>query len=261
MPRLHVYLAIVVIALSAPQANAAIYFQGFETDAAGWFDFGGTITRVPSGTGGVTSAAGAFHGVVTTGAGTGDGAYTNFGGYSSVWPGGIRQSLDVYIDPAVGAIGDGWFLDNAVNDNTGVWEEAGGVGAEKTASGTWSIGADADGGGYLGGGIDITKAGWYTIVSDWAANGDGLTVDRNTFIYDSGGALLYSDFNPAQVSLANIGGWRYGWLARSTGNGLEIPIDNSQLDVVPEPATLAVWSLLGLTAVGAGCWRRHRRSR
>ncbi len=35
-------------------------------------------------------------------------------------------------------------------------------------------------------------------------------------------------------------------------------VANVSLAAVPEPATLAIWSLLGLTAVGFGLWRRRR---
>jgi len=200
------------------------------------------------------------------GPGYGDGAYTTFGGYSSTWPGGyILQSLDIYVDPANGTIGDGWFLDNAVSDTSGVWIEAGGVGAELTASG-WAIAADGDGGGYPGGGITITTAQWLTIVSEWLEN--GLYVDRNTYIYDSNGVLLYSSLNPNQVLLADIGGWNYGWLAFASGNSLTLPIDNSTLTIysppppppapVPEPGSMLAWSMGLLAMAGAVRIRRRR---
>jgi hypothetical protein len=217
---------------------SADYFQGFETNTDGWIEWGGTVTQVASGTNGVPSASGGYHAEVAVGPGTGDGAFTRFGGYSSVWPGMIIQSLDIYIDPAAGAVGDGWFLDNAVNDNTGTWTEAGGVGALKATDGFWWVAADADGGGYPGPasggvGLQITAAGWYTIVSEWVENGDGLTVDRDTYIYDSGGLLLYSNLNPQNENLATIGGHRYGWLAGNAPTSMVLAIDNSRL-FIPE---------------------------
>ncbi|MHC4219803.1 MAG: hypothetical protein ACYSU7_15285 [Planctomycetota bacterium] len=196
-------------ALATAGTATADYFQGFELDTDGWIDFGGTTTRVASGTNGITSATGGYHAEVVVGPGTGDGAFTRFGGYSSVWPGHIFQLLDVYIDPAADSIGDGWFLDNAVNNNAGSWTEAGGVGALKATDGFWWVAADADGGAYPGPasggvGLKITAAGWYTIVSEWNANGDALTVDRNTFIYDSGGTLLYSNYNLQLESIPQL---------------------------------------------------------
>jgi hypothetical protein len=252
-----------------------IFFQGFEVDTSDWFDTGGTITQVGSGGGtlGVASASGSGHAEVDLGTGAGAGAFTRFGEYRYQWPGYILQSLDVYIDPAAGVDGDGWFLDNAVNDNLndndGIssdpsdWREAGGVGAEKIA-GSWFIGADADGASYQGGGIEITTAGWYTIESEWAANPDGLTVDRNTYIRDDGGSLLYSDLNPMQIPLAGaypMGGNRYGWIAQAyAGNDpFTLAIDNSRLDVaatVPEPGTLLLAGLGLLTGL-ALCRRRR----
>ncbi|MHC5007874.1 MAG: hypothetical protein ACYTGF_11005 [Planctomycetota bacterium] len=234
----HIVTIAITAALATAGSASADYFQGFELDTDGWFDFGGTATRVASGTNGITSATGNYHAEVVVGPGTGDGAFTRFGGYSSVWPGHIFQLLDVYIDPAAGSIGDGWFLDNAVNDNAGSWTEAGGVGALKATDGFWWVAADADGGAYPGPpsggvGLKITSAGWYTIVSEWNANPDGLTVDRNTFIYDSGGTLLYSNYNLQLESILNYGGHRYGWLAGNAPTSMTLAIDNSRL-LIPE---------------------------
>ncbi len=184
--------------------------------------------------------------LIPTAGGTGTGAFTSFGGYTNVWPGYIRQSLDVYIDPDAGSVGDGWFLDNAVSSPGGSWREAGGVGAVKKDAGDgvcsgpsgWAIAADGDGGGYttvFDIGVCITEAGWYTIVSEWveSAGYTGATtdtIDRNTFIYDSGGNLIYNSFHLGQQLLANVGGWRYGWIAKnSASRNIRLAIDNSVL--------------------------------
>jgi hypothetical protein len=182
------------------------------------------------------------------------GASTRFGGYSSVWPGGFSQSLDIYIDPSQGNIGDGWFLDNALYSNTGSWLEAGGVGAEKTAAGTWSLAADWDGASYPGGGIDVTTAGWYTIMSEWTE--EGTKVGRNTYVYDSLGTEIYSaTLQSGQQDIANAGGWGYGWVGRSTAPaGFTLAIDNSSLTTVPEPG---VATLFGLGIAGLA-WRSRR---
>lgn len=246
----------------AGAAHAQQFLQDFEINADDWFAVApGSIGQVPSdaGTLGVTSAGGsAGHGEIFMPAsgGTGSGAFTRFGGYSGTWPGFIRQKLDIYIDPAAGSEGDGWFLDNAVTcselarttkvatlpncDPAGGsgplgWLEAGGVGAEKTGAAEWSIAADADGGAYPGGGIQITTPGWYTVVSHWgetASNTGAATdeIDRNTFIYDSSGTLIYSNLNPNQHLLEDAGGWRYGWMGKNTlAADTTVAVDNSTL--------------------------------
>lgn len=259
--------ALVLMLGMTPAASATTVFdQGFETDTAGWLGDGnpatwpwGTITRVASGGGtlGVTSASGSFHAEVETSSVGGSGASTRFGGYSSVWPGGFSQSLDIYIDPSQGVVGDGWFLDNALYSNTGSWLEAGGVGAEKTAAGVWSLAADWDGASYPGGGIDISVAGWYTIVSEWTE--EGTKVGRNTYIYDSGGTEIYSaTLQSGQQDLADAGGWGYGWVGRSSAPaGFTLAIDNSLLTTVPEPGTAM---LIGMGLAGLGVVRRRARS-
>jgi hypothetical protein len=258
---LAVAAAAALLSAGADARAATIFSQDFETNSAGWFgaSAGGSIARVPSGGGvlGVTSADGSFHGEVTTGAANGSGSFTNFGGYSTVWPvGGFTQSLDIYIDPAAGGIGDRWFLDNAIQQDTGGWLEAGGVGAEKTGAAEWSLVADYDGAGYPGGGIQITTAGWYTIESEWVEI--GFEVQRKTRIYNSIGGLLYDDTSlPPFQDLADVGGWMYGWVGLSSGsasNGFTLAIDNSGLTAVPEPGTLM---LLGLGLAGVAAHRRR----
>src|SRR6266498_1205157 len=67
----------------------AAFFQGFETDTAGWFG----AVRVSTGTHLVPSKAGTFH------AEDGGGAFTRWGGYSQTFPtGGYTTSIDIYLD-------------------------------------------------------------------------------------------------------------------------------------------------------------------
>src|SRR6476659_5708635 len=94
--------ASIVLILAAIPALAAIhYFQGFETDT---FDWSG-VTRVATGTNGVPSAAGAFHGeaAFTAAPGATD-DFTRFGGYESTFPAnGYTTSVDVYLNLAAGS--------------------------------------------------------------------------------------------------------------------------------------------------------------
>src|SRR5438045_7890267 len=114
--------AAVTIALPAAVSSAAAppgsYFNGFEQNTAGWFNFsGGTVKRVPSGyigsgsASGVPSAEGDYHARLgldpspdscVSGAGVQPiyyGPYTNWGGYSAIFPtGGYTTRLDIYLD-------------------------------------------------------------------------------------------------------------------------------------------------------------------
>ena len=55
--RTKAYLLAAGLILGAASPAVATFSQGFETDTAGWFN----VTRVPSGTHGVPSAAGTHH--------------------------------------------------------------------------------------------------------------------------------------------------------------------------------------------------------
>src|SRR5206468_5222849 len=82
--------------LGATSPAFATFFQGFETDTAGWFG----VTRVPTLTNGVPSKTGGFH---AEDAGdppnTSGNAFTRWGGYSATFPvGGYTTSVDVYLD-------------------------------------------------------------------------------------------------------------------------------------------------------------------
>ena len=71
------------------------------------------VTRVTSGTGGITSKSGAAHAVLDSTASPSTGAYTWLGGPRSEFDGGYTVSLDVYMDltdPAVTADTYGWDL-------------------------------------------------------------------------------------------------------------------------------------------------------
>jgi hypothetical protein len=78
--------------LGAAGPASATFFQGFETNTAGWSG----ATRVPSITHGVPSKAGAFHAEDDNGNGF---TFTFWGGDSATFPpGGYTTSVDLYLD-------------------------------------------------------------------------------------------------------------------------------------------------------------------
>ncbi|MCA8967463.1 MAG: hypothetical protein KDC48_21455, partial [Planctomycetes bacterium] len=110
--------------VSTGAVGAQIYFNGFETDIAGWDAFGGAFnaTRVASGTAGITSADGAFHGQSSGGVPNASGSATNWGGYNFGAGGGVptlfqeyTTSLDVFLD-----VDGGWANDTRFDYSSAV---------------------------------------------------------------------------------------------------------------------------------------------
>ncbi len=100
----------------------------------------------------------------------------------------------------------------------------------------------------------VAGSGLYNLVDTYAeldsAYGTAFELLRSITVYE--GATLSS---PATSSR----GYRYSSTGVTGGAIAEqMNYDSGPLSVVPEPATLAIWSLLGLTAVGFGLWRRNR---
>ncbi|HMJ08678.1 MAG TPA: hypothetical protein VK468_06715, partial [Pyrinomonadaceae bacterium] len=97
----------------ASNLNYAVqYSQGFETDGI-WAPTS-TVIRVASGTNGVASKNGGFHGEVGTN-------NTQWGGYNSVFPTlGYVTSVDVYLNIAGGYANDTRFdFTSAINNSAG----------------------------------------------------------------------------------------------------------------------------------------------
>src|SRR6476661_2900578 len=146
MLKLRMLVIAVVFLLALPVVASADappgpYFNGFETNTAGWFNFSGaTITRVPSGdtsatyASGATAASGSYYARLgqdpnpdscTFGGGTAPiyyGPYTNWGGYSSLFPpGGYSTGVDIYLDVAYALAHPDTRFDwsSAINDPSG----------------------------------------------------------------------------------------------------------------------------------------------
>jgi len=87
---------------------------------------------------------------------------------------------------------------------------------------------------------------WYTL---------GISLVGSDFVYTVGDQSLTLDANGSE-SIGNV-----ILQGHNTTDGVNYDIywDNLQTAAVPEPGSIAVWSLLGLT-VGGASWRRRKRS-
>lgn len=244
---------------------ATIYDQGFETDTFSWS--AGT-TRVASGTGGVTSSSGSFHGIAPAGAVTQFGGY-NFGaGNNNGVPFvGYTTSIDIYLDPAVPTVNDSRFDYSVASSNTsgahrrdfvitgGFYNSTGAPGtgnrfvfsASNTVPG-WPGNPGRDP-------VVVTDAGWYTVTHEFRDNGSGvLEVEVSLLKPNNTVANTWLLSDPTDVINSTVGGSRYGYFATNALGSF--PIDNVSLVTVPEPASLGLLGVAGTALLG-----RRRRSR
>lgn len=199
--------------------TAQVWIQGFEQDTVGWSTDGSTIARVPSGTNGVLSKTGSFHAEVKAG------AFTRWGGYSSVFPpAGYVTSLDIYLNLGAGYPNDTRFdFTSAINRpdgnhlrdfifNAGFYDDT-----DSTGSGPrFVVSASNNVPGWPKNPgrspFTISNSGWYTFLHRFYNNGSGvLAVDLS--IVDSGGIVLktWTLSDPTDIIGATVGGNRYGW--------------------------------------------------
>jgi hypothetical protein len=243
MRKITVLVASIVLIGTIPALAATYYFQGFETDTYDW----SAVTRVPSGTSGVTSAAGDFH------AETGS-AFTRFGGYETTFPtGGYTTSVDVYLNVTAGAANDTRFdWSSAINTpagthrrdfvfNVGFYNDSDFTGSVNRFVITASNNATRSGAFPRNPARDplaITETGWYTFEHHFENNGSGVLTVTMT-ISDADGAVLntWTLSDPTDVIGTTVGGHRYGWFVIQ-----EFPflaIDNVSLLSVNEATTVA----------------------
>jgi hypothetical protein len=258
MPKIAAVLTLAATFVAAPFALADAppgpYFNGFETDTAGWFNFSGaTITRVPSGSSGAyangaVAASGGYYARLgidpspdscTFGGGTAPiyyGPYTNWGGYSSIFPpGGYSTGVDIYLDvPYAQAHLDTRFdWDSAISDTSGGFRR----------DFVFNVGTDALGFVISGGNnatrcganpadpghapIHVALSGWYTFKHTFSGvTGGPLTVTLEVMPAGTNvpiGTWVRSD--PSDIIGSTVGGNRYGWFVQNEFDGLAI--DNS----------------------------------
>jgi hypothetical protein len=260
MKRLALLLMLVaglaVTASTALASTPAPFFNGFETDTAGWNVFGGQYdaVRVPSGTDGVTSATGSFHAEALQCDldSCGGSAATNWGGYSDTFPAdGYTTSVDVYLNVGGGYANDTRFdWDSSISDtsgnflrdfifNCGYYDNS-----DATGSGPRFVCSASNNGGRGSSypenpGRDpfsITSTGWYTFQHHFYDSGGGVLA-ADLSILDSSANVLHTWTlsDPTDIIGSTVGGNHYGWF-----DSVEFPFlafDNSSLSVPIGPPT------------------------
>jgi hypothetical protein len=217
---------IVLILAAIPVLAATHYFQGFETDT---FDWTG-VTRVASGTVGITSAAGAFHAQADFAVApntTSD--VTHFGGNESTFPaGGYTTSMDVYLDMLAGNPNDTRFdWSSAINMpdgtfrrdfvfNAGFYNDSDVTGTGPRFVISASNNATRSGAFPKNPGrspFAITTTGWYTFEHHFYNIGSGvLAVDLRITALDGTPLHTWTLSDPTDIIGSTVGGHRYGWL-------------------------------------------------
>ena len=258
--------AVPAAALAA--APPAPYFNGFENagdaitgvtaDTQAMFD----VTRVASGTAGITSSTGSFHATAAANAYLGPlDQFTRFGGYSSTFPvGGYKTSINVYLDMSQASGTNDLRFDwsSAINAPTGLHRRdfIFSVGTSTTA-GQFVMSASNNAPGYPGNPdrdpFTVTTSGWYTFQHSFHDNGAGvLAVDMT--VSPLGGAALHTWTlsDPTDIIGTTVGGNRYGWLVYTDFPTLAL--DNiTRSNVIPVcTATGLVRDSIDLTAAQIG---------
>lgn len=232
-----------------PASFGTTWFQGFEVDAIDW-----TLTsRVPSGSNGVTSSSGAFHGEATSG------AFTRFNAYSAVWPGDYSTEIDIYLDPAW-AVGQGFDYSVATSGITNSHRRDFIFHVGVTSPGGLRVNADNNsyGGGVpnafilnSAGSAEITAAGWYKFQHVFYDDAGVLAVDLR--VLDGSGTEIFSTTrkDPTDLIGVTVGGNRYGWFVFSTRT---LAIDNHRrATAAPQsPSTLDLTVTPSSSVFGTG---------
>jgi len=247
-------MATLAVAWVAADAPPGPYFNGFETDTAGWFNFSGaTITRVPSGSvstyaNGVAAATGNYYARLgkdpspdscTFGGGTAPiyyGPYTKWGGYSAIFPpGGYQTGVDIYLDVTYAQSHPDTRFDwsSAISDASGGFRRdfVFNVGTDPLGfvisggNNATRCGANPADPGHTP--IHIAVSGWYTFKHTFTGVPDGPLV-ATLQVMPSGtnvplGTWVRSD--PSDIIGVTVGGNRYGWFVQNEFDGLAI--DNS----------------------------------
>lgn len=261
------------LSLSTPGLGSTLYSNGFEANTTDWTN----TTRVASGTNGVPSADGSFHGEITLNGFTRWSAYnTSTGGLNGPFQ-PYTTSLDIYLNVSGGASNDSRFdFTSAINNSSGTHRRdfAFNVGFYNSSDGTgpgagtdrFIISASNNTGeansfpkNPARAPIAITSSGWYTFEHSFSDNGGTLLATLRLLDSTSGVLATWLLSDPSDL-IGLIGGNRYGWFPQLDFSFLAI--DNASLtgvDPVPVPLALPLFAS-GLGLMGVLAWRKRKRS-
>jgi hypothetical protein len=237
----------------APYANGAENAADVVSADNGTADplFG--VTRVLSGTNGISAASGSYYAL----AAPGSEAFTRYGGYSSTFPaGGYTTSADIYLDPAVSTPGADlrfdWSSAISKSDGTHLRDFIFNVGTDGNGGFVMSASNNAPGWPANPGRdpYTITHGGWYTFQHHFYNNNGVLAVDMTVSASGSQTPLhtwTLSDSSDTIGAGGTVGGNRYGYLAH---NDMPLALDNvTRTGVIPAPTCTTVHTSVGdLTA-------------
>ena len=252
-----------LVATAWADAPPGPFFQGFETDTAGWFDASnggsGVIMRQPSGyaiaggyASGIASSTAAYHarvsGVPCTVPAPCVGPNTRWGGYSDSFPiGGYRTEIDIYLDVgwAASHLDARFDFSSAINDTAGTHRRdlVFNAGTNRVVDpGPAGFFVNASTNAFRASSfpqnpcpspstlpnlcrtpVHITSSGWYTFRHTFRDDGGFLAVDMEILNAGGGTVALWTIYTGDAIAI--VGGNRYGWFANE--EIAELAIDDS----------------------------------
>ena len=232
-----------VATFADPVSNDPGYNEGWENstyvsgDYIGWSPSESNVISVPSGTGGIISASGGFHGLTQNPAIGTTGVFSRIGGYNSSFGNGYRVRQAVYmnlIDPAVIANTYGWDLSCASSNQAGAHLRDFIFHTASNASGQILVAGSNNSNGTRRNDLaslnhyTINTSGWYTFEFVFRNNAGSLAVDLN--LLNAGGTILWTETrsNPADLIASIVGGNRYLWFTFLEVDNLAI--DNTSIE-------------------------------
>jgi len=261
MKKLITICAAAAMMLATSSTTLADIDQDFSANVDGWFTEGNNVTW---------NGAAAGTATIT------QGAYTRFGGYSSVFPaGGFTTSLDIYLDVDGGFANDNRFdftvaINNSAGDHRRDFAFNGGFydDSDVTGSGDRFVFSASNttgrGNSYpKNPGRDpfsLDTTGWYSFQHAFYDDGAGiLAVDLS--IIDAADNTLHTwTLSDPLDAISGIGGNRYGWFPN-----IELPsltIDNSTLtSVQAAPVPVPGAFVLGAMGLGMVGWMKRRKQK